>query len=92
MEPVEYVNKTYRIQIVDPEIEFLGCLPSTKQNHQETSIPKNSIVKIVDFYQLFNANWFEVEYNTRLYLVTEAQVQDCFMPIHVRTGRTANRR
>lgn len=92
MEPLEYVGKTYRIQITDPEIEFFGCLPSTKQTHGETSIPRNSIVKIVEHHLFFNANWYEVEYNSRLYWVTEAQVKDFFVPIHVRTGRSANRR
>lgn len=87
MEPREYVGKTYRIQIRDPEIEFLYCLPSIKQPHSSTSIPKNSIVKIVEYHLLMNSNWYEVEYNTRLYLVTESQINDFFFPIQVKSGR-----
>ncbi len=94
MEPLEYVGKTYRIQITDPEIDFLCCLPAIKETHQETTIPKNSIVKIVEYHLFFEANWYEIDYNYKLYWVTEAQVKDFFIPVHVRSGhgRAANRR
>ena len=92
MNPKSYINKTYRIQITDPEIEYFVCLPSTNQNHTETTIPKNSIVKIVDFHCFFNTILFEIEYNSRLYFVTESQIKDFFVPIYIRTNLTTNRR
>jgi len=47
-------------------------------------IPKNSFVMIVDFHEMYGANWFEVEWGGGRYMVTESQVVDYFIPIHVR--------
>jgi len=48
------------------------------------AIPKNSFVKIVDYHEMYGQNWFEVEWSGFRYMVTEAQVMDYFVLIHIR--------
>ena len=84
----QYVGKTYRIQILDGAIPSLLCLPAIGESHTESEIPKNSIVTIVDHHELSGQNWYVVTYNFRKYFVTENQVKDFFIEIHVRHDKT----
>lgn len=78
------INKYYRIQINEPDIDFLFCLPDPKQAHGIDKIPKNSIIKITDFYVLFGEIWYQAEYNKKLFLITGAQFDDYLFFIHMR--------
>jgi hypothetical protein len=89
MELKDYVNKHYRIQITENEFY---CLPFPKEVYDDINntdvIPKNSIVKILDFSIIGESTLFHVQYCDKKYMVSEDQVKKYFIQIFVREKPT----
>lgn len=81
----QVIGKHYRLVSLNGEKE-LFCLPKPGTDNTETSIPFNSIVKIVgyDNNDVFHMEWYYVEYANKVFQIPKAQVEALFVKVNVR--------
>jgi hypothetical protein len=63
----------YRVIIRDKDIPGIFCVPAPNENHEETLIPKNSIVSFVDKIIFRENNFIVIEWENKKFLITENQ-------------------